>query len=119
MFHDISEFARLETVRRDFVANASHELRTPVTAIRGFAETLLSERRASSEDDRRSYLEMIDRHARRLANLVADLLALSQHREARGRGLTPSSGRRRRPSPRALIRDSGSRFTETGHRRCS
>ena len=41
VFHDVTELRRLESVRRDFVANASHELQTPLTAIRGFAETLV------------------------------------------------------------------------------
>jgi two-component system phosphate regulon sensor histidine kinase PhoR len=75
VFHDISELERLEEVRRDFVANASHELRTPLTAIQGFAETLLGTE--LSEEKRRSYLEIIDRHARRLGEIVRDLLALS------------------------------------------
>jgi two-component system phosphate regulon sensor histidine kinase PhoR len=77
VFHDITEVARLELVRRDFVANASHELRTPVSAIRGFAETLLRSEDLS-EGDHRSYLEIIDRHATRLGNLVSDLLELSK-----------------------------------------
>jgi two-component system phosphate regulon sensor histidine kinase PhoR len=76
VFHDITELEHLESVRRDFVANASHELRTPLTAIHGFAETLLSGGQLS-EAERRSYLEVIDRHARRLGNIVNDLLALS------------------------------------------
>ena len=76
VFHDISELERLEEVRRDFVANASHELRTPLTAIHGFAETLLTND-TLSEDDRRSYVGIIDRHSRRLGNIVNDLLALS------------------------------------------
>jgi two-component system phosphate regulon sensor histidine kinase PhoR len=76
VFHDITELERLEGVRRDFVANASHELRTPLTAIQGFAETLLGGDE-HSEEDRRSYLEVIDRHARRLGNIVNDLLELS------------------------------------------
>jgi two-component system phosphate regulon sensor histidine kinase PhoR len=76
VFHDISELARLEEVRRDFVANASHELRTPLAAIRGFAETLL-ESPSLSEAERRSYLEIIDRHAQRLTHIVHDLLELS------------------------------------------
>jgi two-component system phosphate regulon sensor histidine kinase PhoR len=77
VFHDVTELAQLERMRREFVANASHELRTPLAAIRGFAETLL---RPSdlSESDRRSYLEIIDRHARRLGQLVGDLLELSR-----------------------------------------
>jgi len=77
VFHDVTELARLESVRRDFVANASHELRTPVAAIRGFAETL-RESKDLSEEDRNSYLEIIDRHATRLGNLVTDLLELSK-----------------------------------------
>jgi two-component system phosphate regulon sensor histidine kinase PhoR len=76
VFHDISELARLEEVRRDFVANASHELRTPLAAIRGFAETLL-DGGALVEAERRSYLEIIDRHAQRLTHIVHDLLELS------------------------------------------
>jgi two-component system phosphate regulon sensor histidine kinase PhoR len=77
VFHDVTELARLEAVRRDFVANASHELRTPVAAIRGFAETL-REGASLPEKDRDSYLEVIHRHATRLGNLVADLLELSK-----------------------------------------
>jgi len=77
VFHDVTEVARLEAVRRDFVANASHELRTPVAAIRGFAETLL-DGEGLSESDRRTYLDTIHRHAIRLGNLVGDLLSLSR-----------------------------------------
>ncbi|MHC4224963.1 MAG: HAMP domain-containing sensor histidine kinase, partial [Planctomycetota bacterium] len=77
VLHDVSELMRLEQVRRDFVANASHELRTPLAAIRGFAETLLNSDELS-DADRRSYVEIIDRHARRLGNLVGDLLELSK-----------------------------------------
>jgi two-component system phosphate regulon sensor histidine kinase PhoR len=109
VFHDISDFAQLDKVRRDFVANASHELRTPLTAIRGFAETLLSGGDLS-EEERRSYLEVMDRHARRLANLVDDLLALSSI-ERGGEGLA-----RTRVDTAviaaALIRDAGSLFAE-------
>ena len=75
VFHDVSEIERLEEVRRDFVANASHELRTPLTAIQGFAETLLESELEPA--DQRSYIEIIDRHARRLGHIVRDLLAIS------------------------------------------
>jgi two-component system phosphate regulon sensor histidine kinase PhoR len=64
-------------MRREFVANASHELRTPLAAIRGFAETLLGDG-SIPEEQRRSYLEVIDRHAKRLGTLVDDLLELSR-----------------------------------------
>ena len=76
VFHDMSEVRRLETVRRDFVANASHEIKTPLTAIRGFAETLLSSDLPAR--DTRNYLEIILRHSERLSRLVEDLLELSR-----------------------------------------
>lgn len=73
---DITELRRLEQVRRDFVANASHELKTPLTSIRGFAETLV-------EDEppphlRRQFLESIRSNTLRLQRLVDDLLDLSR-----------------------------------------
>jgi two-component system, OmpR family, phosphate regulon sensor histidine kinase PhoR len=77
VLHDITELRRLERVRRDFVANVSHEFKTPLTAIQGFAETLL----AGAIDDaqnRGRFLEIILEHARRLARLTDDLLRLSQ-----------------------------------------
>jgi two-component system phosphate regulon sensor histidine kinase PhoR len=77
VLHDVTELMQLEKMRREFVANASHELRTPLAAIRGFAETLLGSS-ALSDADRRAYLEVIDRHARRLSTLVGDLLELSK-----------------------------------------
>ncbi len=75
--YDISELRRLERARRDFVANISHEFRTPLTAIQGFAETLL----AGAADDvqnRDRFLEIIRSNALRLNRLTTDLLRLSQ-----------------------------------------
>ena len=77
VLHDITELRKLERVRRDFVANVSHEFRTPLTAIQGFAETLL----AGAIDDpqnRTRFLEIILEHSRRLARLTEDLLMLSK-----------------------------------------
>jgi two-component system, OmpR family, phosphate regulon sensor histidine kinase PhoR len=77
VLHDITELRKLERVRRDFVANVSHELKTPLTAIQGFAETLL----AGAIDDpqnRVRFLEIILEHSRRLARLTDDLLKLSK-----------------------------------------
>lgn len=77
VLHDITDLRKLERVRRDFVANVSHEFRTPLTAIQGFAETLL----AGAMDDpqnRFRFLEIILDHARRLARLTEDLLMLSK-----------------------------------------
>jgi len=76
VLHDISELRRLERVRRDFVANVSHELKTPLTAIQGFAETLLAGA-LDDRENRRRFLEIIRDHARRLARLTDDLLKLA------------------------------------------
>jgi two-component system phosphate regulon sensor histidine kinase PhoR len=75
VFHDVTRLKKLEAVRRDFAANVSHEIRTPVTAIRGYAETL----RGTTDDaeERARFAEIIIRHADRLTDLVDDLLALS------------------------------------------
>jgi two-component system phosphate regulon sensor histidine kinase PhoR len=77
VLHDISELRRLERVRRDFVANVSHEFKTPLTAIRGFAETLLG---GALEDavHRARFVEIIQEHAERLTRLTDDLLKLSK-----------------------------------------
>lgn len=77
VLHDVSELRRLERVRQDFVANVSHEFKTPLTAIQGFAETLLG---GALEDPRsnRRFLEIIREHAARLARLTDDLLKLAR-----------------------------------------
>ena len=75
-FLDITELRRLEKVRSDFVANASHELKTPLTAIRGFAETLVED--DPPENLRRQFLEAISKNTLRLQRLVEDLLDLSR-----------------------------------------
>jgi signal transduction histidine kinase len=75
-FLDITEIRRLEQVRRDFVANASHELKTPLTSIRGFAETLLEG--DPPEGLRREFLSSIRKNTLRLQHLVDDLLDLSR-----------------------------------------
>jgi two-component system phosphate regulon sensor histidine kinase PhoR len=77
VLHDISEIRRLERARRDFIANISHEFKTPLTAIQGFAETLLG---GALEDarNRRRFLEIIREHALRLGRLTDDLLKLAQ-----------------------------------------
>lgn len=74
---DASEIRRLERVRRDFVANASHELKTPLTSIRGFAETLLDDFDAEPAI-RDRFLTAIRNNTLRLQNLVDDLLDLSR-----------------------------------------
>jgi signal transduction histidine kinase len=73
---DLSPIRRLETVRRDFVANVSHELKTPLTVIGGFAETLAED--DLPVDQRRRFAETIQVHARRMQRIVDDLLDLSR-----------------------------------------
>ncbi|MET3682620.1 two-component system phosphate regulon sensor histidine kinase PhoR [Alkalibacillus flavidus] len=74
--HEITEIKRLERVRKDFVANVSHELKTPVTSIQGFAETLL-DAPAMDEEKRGQFLTIIKKETKRLNILVQDLLDLS------------------------------------------
>jgi two-component system phosphate regulon sensor histidine kinase PhoR len=77
VLHDITELRRLERVRRDFVANVSHELKTPLTSIQGFVETLLSGA-LHDEHNNVQFLQRIDANVKRLTNLVTDLLSLSR-----------------------------------------
>ncbi|MDE2512303.1 MAG: PAS domain-containing protein [Elusimicrobia bacterium] len=76
VLHDISRLRRLEQVRRDFVANVGHELRTPLSSIKGFAETL---REGALHDPVHAaeFLRTIEEHADRMSKLVDDLLDLS------------------------------------------
>jgi two-component system, OmpR family, phosphate regulon sensor histidine kinase PhoR len=76
VFLDASELRRLEGVRRDFVANASHELKTPLTAIRGYSETLLDDDLPA--DLRRKFIRTVHAHATRLQGILDDLLDLSR-----------------------------------------
>ncbi len=74
--HDITEIRRLEVMRRDFVANVSHELKTPLTSIKGFVETLI-DGAIDDKENRSHFLEIIRQHSQRLDNLINDLLDLS------------------------------------------
>jgi len=77
IFHDITQLKKLEQVRKDFVANISHELKTPITAIQGFAETLLE----GALDDREhalKFLETIRANSERINILVDDLMTISK-----------------------------------------
>lgn len=72
---DITDQARLDAMRSDFVANVSHEIRTPITVIGGFAETMLE--LELEPEERRQYLESIAKHSQTMQRLVEDLLTLS------------------------------------------
>jgi len=85
VFNDITRLHRLERIRTDFVANVSHELKTPITSIRGFIETL----KDGAIDDSlaaRRFLEIMDQQSQRLSAIIEDLLTISrleqdEHRE--------------------------------------
>jgi two-component system phosphate regulon sensor histidine kinase PhoR len=83
VFHDITQLKSYETLRADFISNLTHELRTPLSALYGYAETLI--RGVDDRETAARFLGIIERQARRLARLLDDLVSLSDLE----RGLTP------------------------------
>lgn len=77
VFHDITELKKLEQMRKDFVANVSHELKTPITSIKGFTETLL-DGAMHNEETLEYFLSIILKESDRLQSLIHDLLELSK-----------------------------------------
>ncbi len=77
VLHDLTDVQRLESVRTDFVANVTHEMRSPLTSILGYAETL-AEDTELPPGERRDYLERILRNSRRLDDIIRDLIELSR-----------------------------------------
>ncbi|MCE9606239.1 MAG: PAS domain-containing protein [Planctomycetia bacterium] len=75
VLNDVTRLRRLENMRRDFAANVSHELKTPITSIKGFVETILD---GASAEDAHRFMEIIARQADRLDAIIDDLLALSR-----------------------------------------
>jgi two-component system phosphate regulon sensor histidine kinase PhoR len=85
VLNDVTRIKRLEAIRRDFVANVSHEIKTPITAIMGFVETLRqNSMKGSDEADR--FLGIIEKHANRLKTIIEDLLSLSRIEQEGERG---------------------------------
>jgi two-component system, OmpR family, phosphate regulon sensor histidine kinase PhoR len=80
VLYDITQTRRLEDVRRDFVANVSHELKTPVTSIKGFVETLL-DGAVNDPQQAQRFLQIIAKHTDRLNAIIEDLLSLSRLEE--------------------------------------
>ncbi|WP_462412465.1 two-component system histidine kinase PnpS [Neobacillus sp. Marseille-QA0830] len=77
VFHDITELKKLELMRKDFVANVSHELKTPVTSIKGFSETLL-DGAMNQKETLEAFLSIILKESDRLQSLIQELLELSK-----------------------------------------
>jgi len=98
LVRDITAPRRLEAMRRDFVANVSHELKTPLTAIRGYVETLMGGA-LDNRADALEFLGVIHAHTLRLDNIVSDLLKLSSLE-------APSAGLKKEPVPLKALADS-------------
>lgn len=83
LMQDVTRLRQLEVVRRDFVSNVSHEIKTPITAVKAAVETVMADMNLLPEHDQR-FLEIIARQADRLQNIVEDLLVLARLEEVGG-----------------------------------
>ena len=108
VFHDITQLKTYETMRADFVANLTHEIRTPLSALYGYAETL--ENGVEDPETAKRFLGIIERQAKRLARLVDDLLSLSNLE----RGLTPM--KLEEVAPRSILEDAAELMRERAER---
>ena len=116
VLNDVTEFRRLEHIRRDFVANVSHELKTPITSIKGFVETLL-DGAMQNPDDAERFLQIVAKQADRLNAIIEDLLSLSkieQGEEAADIVLEPGADQRRARRRRARLPGQGRRAQHPG-----
>ena len=95
VLNDVTDFRRLESIRRDFVANVSHELKTPITSIKGFVETLLDGAIGEPADADR-FLQIIAKQADRLHAIIEDLLSLSKIEQSEDTRTCSSRWRRSR-----------------------
>ncbi len=111
VLNDVTDIERLENVRRDFVANVSHELKTPVASIKGFVETLLDGADNDPVNARR-FLEIISRQADRLASIIEDLLSLSRIEQSEGEGTLPLERSRIADIFASVVADCGPRADE-------
>jgi len=78
IFHDITRMKKLETMHKDFASNVSHELKTPLTTIKGFVETIQGMSPSNSVKDRENFLKIIEQNVNRMIDLINDLLSLSR-----------------------------------------
>ncbi len=111
VIHDVTDRKRLESIRRDFVANVSHELKTPVTSIQGYVETLLDGAMNDAEQ-REKFLKIVAKHTERLHAILEDLLTLARVEQE---GEKPSSVLARGPLQgvlEAAVADCGAKAEE-------
>ncbi len=111
VIHEVTRLRQLENARRDFVANVSHELKTPITSIKGFVETLL-EGALSDPEHAREFLGIIGRQADRLGAIIDDLLSLSRIEEETEQGKIHLTGQRLKSILRAAVQACSTRSEE-------
>ncbi|SMC97628.1 two-component system, OmpR family, phosphate regulon sensor histidine kinase PhoR [Desulfocicer vacuolatum DSM 3385] len=87
IFHDITRLRRLETMHKDFAANVSHELQTPLTTVKGFIETLQGMMPSNAPGSYEHFLHIIEKNVNRMVALINDLLALSRLERLQGTGV--------------------------------
>ena len=93
VLNDITRLKKLENIRRDFVANVSHEIKTPITAIKGFVETL-RDGDVTNEEERQRFLGIVTNHVNRLEAIINDLLKLSRiEKDAESDGIDFDNGK--------------------------
>jgi two-component system, OmpR family, phosphate regulon sensor histidine kinase PhoR len=109
--HDVTRLRQLENARRDFVANVSHELKTPVTSIKGFVETLL-EGALHDPEHAGEFLKIISRQADRLGAIIEDLLSLSRIEQEAEEGKIHLTGARLKTILKAAIQVCNARSEE-------
>lgn len=114
VLHDITRQKELEAVRKEFVANVSHELKTPITMLKGYAETLSDDDGSMPAAERAQFARTIHRHAERLSAIVDDLLTLSRL-ESGGAVLQPN-WQAIEPVLHAAEEDFRDSFAASGHR---
>jgi two-component system phosphate regulon sensor histidine kinase PhoR len=101
VLNNVTRLRRLEAIRRDFVANVSHELKTPITSLQGFVETL--QQSDVAEEDRARFLDIVARQAERLHAIIEDLLVLSRVEREAERAELPLEASPLRPVLEAAI----------------
>lgn len=84
IFHDITRIRRLETLHKDFAANVSHELKTPLTTIKGFIETLQEMVASNNTKKSETFLKIIEKNVNRMVDLINDLLSVSRLERLQG-----------------------------------
>jgi len=102
VLNDMTKIRRLENIRRDFVANVSHELKTPVTSIQGFVEELL-DGAVKEPEKAEHYLNIVAKHSDRLNAIIEDLLSLSRLEESSEKRQIPLEEMSLRPILQAAI----------------